>query len=34
MFSDDRSRGVEIDMTITNAATYRYNAKGEWIQTA
>jgi len=34
MFSDDRSRGVEIDMTMTNAATYSYNAKGEWMKTA
>ena len=32
MFSDDRSRGVEIDMTGTDTATYSYNANGEWMK--
>ena len=32
MFSDDCSRGIEIDMTDIATATYSYNAKGEWME--
>lgn len=34
MFSDARSRGIEIDMTHAATTTFTYNSKGEWMKTA